>query len=119
MDDLSRQMSDFGTGFIMGNTLINHFMYADDLAIISPSSAGFQQLLNVCSDYGVKFDIKYNGKKSMLMICRTKQDQHLNFPGFYLSGQTLSVCTNTKYRGHIINDKIEDDADMLEKDKEC
>lgn len=113
MDDLSRQLRDCRTGCIMGNTLINHFMYADDLAIISPSSAGFQQLLNICSDYGVKFDIKYNAKKSMIMICRTKKDQHLNFPGFYLSGQTLSVCTNAKYLGHIINDKMEDDADML------
>ena len=51
MDDLSGQLRDCGTGCMMGNT----FMYADDLA-------GFQQLLNVCSDYGVKFDIKYNGQ---------------------------------------------------------
>ena len=47
------------------------------------------------------------------MICRTKEDQHLKFPGFYLSGQTRSVCTNAKYLGQLINDKMEDDADML------
>ncbi|KAL2103995.1 hypothetical protein ACEWY4_000863 [Coilia grayii] len=112
MDDLSRELRDCNTGCIIGNTLINHIMYADDLAIISPSSAGFQQLLNICSDYGVKFDIKYNAKKSMVMICRTKDDKHLNFPGLHLSGQTLSVCKSAKYLSHIINDKLEDDADI-------
>ena len=87
-------------------------MYADDLAIVSPCSAGFQQLLNICSEYGLKFDVKYNAKKSVVMICRTKEDQKLNFPVFYLSGHTLSVCNSCKYLGHIINDKMEDDADM-------
>ena len=113
MDGLSRQLRECRTGCIIGNTIINHIMYADDLAIISPSSAGFQQLLNICSDYGVRFDIKYNDKKSVVMICRTKEDKHLNFPGFHLSGQILSVCSSAKYLGHIINDKMEDDADML------
>ena len=47
------------------------------------------------------------------MICRTKEDQRLNFPVFYLSGQILSVCNSCKYLGHIINDKLEDDSDML------
>ena len=113
MDALSLQLSGCRTGCVMGNTLINHFMYADDLAIVSPSSAGFQQLLNVCSEYGVQYDVKYNPKKSVAMICRTKEDQKLNFPDFYLSGQILSVCKTCKYLGHIIDDKLEDDSDML------
>lgn len=97
---------------MIGNTLINHFMYADDLALISPSSAGFQHLLNICSDYGVEFDVKYNAKKSVVLICRTKGDKDLCFPLFYLSGQELSVCSKTKYLGHIITDQVLDDDDM-------
>ena len=38
-------------------------MYADDLAILSPSSAGFQQLLNICSEYGMKHDVQFNAKE--------------------------------------------------------
>ena len=113
MDALSRQLAECRTGCMIGNSLINHFMYADDLALVSPSSAGFQHLLNICSEYGVKFDVKYNAKKSVVMICRTKEDRELNFPVFYLSGQILSVCNSCKYLGHIINDKLEDDSDML------
>ena len=112
MDDLSRQLGGCRTGCMIGNTVINHFMYADDLAIIFPSSAGFQRLLNICTEYGVKFDVKYNAKKSVVMICRTKEDRKLNFPVFHLSGQDLSVCNSTKYLGHIITDTLEDDTDM-------
>ena len=113
MDDLSKQLGACSTGCMIGDSLINHFMYADDLAITSPSSAGFQQLLNICSEYGVECDVKYNAKKSVVMICRTKDDRDLNFPVFYLSGQALSVCNSTKYLGHIITDTLEDDEDMF------
>ena len=100
------------TGCLIGNTLLNHLMYADDLAIMSPSTVGFQQLLDTCSEYGVEFDVQYNAKKSVVLICRTKEDQKLHFPMFYLSGQSLCVSNCTKYLGHIITDKMEDDADM-------
>ena len=97
---------------MIGDTLINHFMFADDLTILSPCSSGFQQLLNICSNYGIDFDIKYNAKKSMVLICRTKDDMELRFPAFYLSGQTMCVSKSTKYLGHIITATLEDDEDM-------
>ena len=97
---------------MVGDTLINHFLYADDLTILSPSSSGFQQLLNICSNYGVEFDIKYNAKKSVVMVCRTKDDMEIKFPPFYLPGEELGVSNTTKYLGHIITDTLEDDADM-------
>ena len=96
----------------MGDTLINHFMYADDLSIISPCSSGFQQLLNICSNYGLDFNIKYNAKKSIVLICRAKEDGELRFPNFHLSGQIICVAKSTKYLGHIITDTLEDDEDM-------
>ena len=113
MDNLSKQLGNCRTGCMIGDTLINHFMYADDLSILSPSSSAFQQLLNICSNYGLDFDIKYNAKKSMVLICRTKDDLKLRFPDFYLSGQTMSVSKSVKYLGHIITDTLEDDEDMF------
>ena len=53
MDDLSVKLNNCNTGCRVGN----HLMYADDLALLSPSSAGFQQLLNVCTEYGIKYDV--------------------------------------------------------------
>ena len=87
-----------------GDTLINHFLYADDLTILSPSSSGFQQLLNICSNYGVEFDIKYNAKTSVVMVCRTKDDMEIQFPPFYLSGEELGASNATKYLFSSITD---------------
>ena len=113
MDDLSRQLGGCSTGCMIGDSLVNHFMYADDLALLSPSTGGFQQLLNICTNYGVDFDVKYNAKKSVVMVCRTKEDMDIKFPAFHLSGQALGVSNSTKYLGHIITDTLEDDADMF------
>lgn len=35
-----------------GGTMVNHLLHADDCVLLSPSSAGLQQLLNVCFRYG-------------------------------------------------------------------
>ena len=35
----------------IGDQLINHLCYADDLCLISLSSAGMQQLLHICNQY--------------------------------------------------------------------
>ncbi len=112
MNELSEELSDCRTGCMLGNTTVNHYMYADDLVVFSPSSAGFQQLLNICSDYGIRYDVQYNTKKSVVMICRTKDHRDLNFPDLYLSGQVWNVCTTVKYLGHFINNEMSDDDDM-------
>ena len=47
MNGLSDQLRGCDTGCMIGNTAINHLMYADDLVLVSPSSAAFQQLLHM------------------------------------------------------------------------
>ena len=87
-------------------------MYADDLVIFSPYSAGLQQLLRICTQYGADFDIRYNSKKSKIMIVRSREDRQATFPDFYLSGTALSVCSEITYLGHIIADDLSDDKDI-------
>lgn len=110
MDDLSRKLKDCKTGCMVGDKLVNHLLYADDLVVLSPYSAGLQQLLRACSEYGMEYDIKYNSKKSVVMIARTKEDQKLHFPSFYLHDTELTIATKVKYLGHILrNDSCDDD----------
>ena len=89
VNELSMQLRACNTGRMTGEMLVNHLMYADDLVIMSPSSAGLQQLHNICTEYGLKYDIKYNDSKSAVLICRTKQVKRLNFPALKLSGNIL------------------------------
>ena len=58
MNDLSLILNASDTGCRVGDSLINHLMYADDLVIFSPCSAGLQQLLRICTQYGADFDVK-------------------------------------------------------------
>ncbi len=51
-------------------------------------------------------------KKSVVMICRSKEHKDLNFPDLYLSEQVLNACTTAKYLGHIIINEMSDDDDM-------
>ena len=43
--------------------LVNHLCYADDICLISLSSAGMQQLLIICDTYAKEYDLLYNGSK--------------------------------------------------------
>ena len=44
------------------NHMINYMLYADDLVVVSPYSAGLQELIKICSQYGVRCDIEFNSK---------------------------------------------------------
>ena len=87
-------------------------MYADDLVLISPYSGGLQSLLEVCSDYGQKFDIKFNPIKSKTMIVKSRINGQNAFPTFVLANQELDVVNVYKYLGHIISDDLSDDLDI-------
>ena len=112
MDELSINLRRCRTGCMVGERLVNHLMYADDLVIMSPCSAGLQQLLNICSEYGLMCDIKFNPKKSVVMIMKTKEDRKATFPSFYLANKVLSVVDRVRYLGHIIRDDLCDDDDI-------
>ena len=42
------------------------------------------------------------------MITRTKEDQKLKFPSFFLSEKELDTVTKVKYLGHIMRDDLSD-----------
>lgn len=81
-DYLSKLLSRCGTGCVVSNIVINHIMYADDLVIFSPCSAGLQHLLRFCLQYGSDFDIYYNAWKNNVLIVCGRDDCKLSFPEF-------------------------------------
>ena len=68
VNELSECLNKSCIGGSMNGTIINHMLYADDICIISLSSAVLQQLLNICSGYNELHDLTFNAKKSMYMI---------------------------------------------------
>ncbi|KAL7383434.1 hypothetical protein ABVT39_010640 [Epinephelus coioides] len=111
-DDLSRQLNECKTGCIVGDQVVNHLMYADDLVVLCPYTAGLQQLLRICTQYGGKFNINYNAKKSKVIVVRSREDKKSFFPAFYLSDGSLDMLKQLKYLGHVFSDDLMDDSDI-------
>jgi len=66
------------------------------------------QLLDVCAEYGERYDIKFNLKKSVVMIMRTGEQCNAVFPVFHLSGRDVAVVEKVKYLGHIVRSDLSD-----------
>ena len=64
-------------------TIINHMLYVDDICIVSLSSSGFQQLLNICHDYCELHDLTINAKKSICMYFSIDINKHCGLPVMY------------------------------------
>ena len=103
MDDLTIALNKCNTGCVIGSTNINHLMYADDLVILSPSVSGLSELMQVCGLYGLNHDIKYNSKKSAVLIFKSKFMKNVDVPSFKINGETIQEVDNVKYLGHFIS----------------
>ena len=68
IDGLSNILNKSSIGGSIGSKQINHMLYADDLCIVSLSSAGLQQLLSICDQYCAMHSVTFNVKKSVCMI---------------------------------------------------
>lgn len=96
MNSLSEQLKMCKAGCVVGGTALNHLMYADDGVLLSPSSAGLQQLLHLRFKNGETQDIKCKNSKSVIMISRTIEDRWLVFPDFKLPGERSWSCDHRR-----------------------
>ncbi len=63
MNELSNKLNGCKVGCLISELLINHLMYADDLVIFCSYSAGLQQMLKICSEYGVELMLNLTQKR--------------------------------------------------------
>ena len=68
IDGLSDILSKSTISGSLGGKRINHLLYADDLCIVSLSSAGLQQLLSICDEYCASHSLSFNVRKSVCMF---------------------------------------------------
>ena len=104
MDQLSIRLNRSGfnnnnnnmNGGDIGGRLINHLCYADDLCLISLSSAGMQSLLYICNSYAIEHVLTYNSSKSYSLCFKPK---HIKFdrPCFYLNRLEIPRVDQCKY----------------------
>ena len=102
MDQLSIRLNRSGIKGDIGGHLINHFIcYADDLCLISLSSAGMQSLLDICNSYAIEHVLTYISNKSYSLCSKPK---HIKFarPCFYLNRLEITGVDQCNYLGIMI-----------------
>ena len=88
-------------------------MYADDIVLLSPSATGLSLLLHVCGKYGLDHDIRFNSKKSAVIIFRNSSVKDFSFPSFEMNGESIKEVPFVKYLGHVISADMKDDLDIM------
>jgi hypothetical protein len=72
-------------------------LFADDILLLSGSILQLQAMLDVCSVYGVEFDIKFNQAKSFLF--QTGLNVNTVLPSLCLCNVKLQWVERLKYLG--------------------
>ena len=76
LDELSIQLGSARVGCTVGNMVVNHLKFADDICVFSPSISGLQCLLNIYGDYAAEHEIIFNCKKTTgVLFCPKKYKQ--------------------------------------------
>ena len=101
MDQLSIRLNRSGIEGDIGGHLINHLCYADDLCLISLSSAGMQSLLDIWNSYSIEH------VRPIIVTNRTPYVLNLNTLNlldlvFYLNRLEIPRVDQCKYLGIMI-----------------
>ena len=102
MDDLSDQLNNSNIGGNFGSgQLVNHISYADDMCLLSFSTAGMQKLFNICDQYSNDHDLIFNSKKTMCM-CFTPKSCKSYECKLSLNQESLSYVREARHLGVVI-----------------
>ena len=113
IDDLSDILNNSTIGGSLGGKRINHLLYADDLCIVSLSSAGLQQLLSICDQYCASHSLTFNVRKSVCMFFNGKMNKLCDNVSAVLSGNNIDFVHETKYLDVIINSSMRTSSDVV------
>ncbi|XP_045456491.1 uncharacterized protein LOC123666443 [Melitaea cinxia] len=82
------------------------------MVLLSPSICGIRKLLAIYEGYAEQHGLRYNPKKSELLVFTGKNKSPTRVPPVQLSGTLLQSVTEFKYLEHIVTEHLKDDKDM-------
>ena len=82
-------------GGSLGGKRINHLLHADDLCIVSLSSAGIQQLLSICDKYCAAHSVNFNVRKSVCMFFKSEMNKLCDNVSVVLSDNNIEFVHET------------------------
>ena len=73
IDELLKRINDSGIGCHIGHLSYAGVGYADDVDILAPSIQSLQELLHICEDFGVEYNVLFNPKKTSCIQISTNR----------------------------------------------
>lgn len=112
VNGLVEELSGAGVGCSIDGTFINNISYADDMVLLGPSVSAIRRLLGICERYAGAHGLRYNVKKSELLVFKSKGFKTSTVPPLLLSGVPLARVARFKYLGHWITEDLADAEDI-------
>ena len=75
MNDLVSMLSEQNLGVNLASDIINCLLFADDIVLMGKSEQELQTLLNITARFASKWNLKFNSKKSKVMVISQKIDK--------------------------------------------
>ncbi len=91
--------------FYMGGVFVGATGYADDLKLLTPSVNALNILVNICQNYAAKYDVMFNGKKSLLIIYKCTWRKHPD-PTIYINNVKVPRVNEVIHFGHNLCEDI-------------
>lgn len=112
VNGLLEELSSMHVGCVIDDKCVNNICYADDIVLLGPSINALRKLVAVCERYAAEHGLKYNSKKSELLIFKAGNRLPKVVPSLVLGGVPLSRVYNFKYLGHVVTETLKDDMDI-------
>ena len=74
---------------------------------------GLSLLLRVCGNYRLEHDIRFNSKKSAVIIFRNSFVKDFTFPSFVMNADSIMEVPFVEYLGHVISADMKYDLDIM------
>ena len=72
LGDLSFELNNIKAKCYIGEVLLNHLTFADDICVLCPSVRGLQSILDVCQAYAESHKIIFSCSKTVCMTSKAK-----------------------------------------------
>ncbi|XP_048479057.1 uncharacterized protein LOC125488972 [Plutella xylostella] len=82
------------------------------MVLLCPSISALMKLLSICESYAEAHGLRYNAKKSELLVFKAGTKYYPDIPEVTLSGAPLKVVPRFKYLGHWVSESQSDDWDI-------
>ena len=97
IEDVLMQLKVRRKGCKIGDVYLGCFLYADDILLLSQSVSCMQEMLDICSNVANVLDLRFNGKKSVIM--RIGKRCNFSCSNLLLDGVVLPFVDELKYLG--------------------